>query len=382
MIGEARIGNFVMLSANNSQITTLLLHIQLTAFRTISTNMNYDSNTLLADTPKAISADSQSARGKLFFRRGSVFISDSDSGYQRCDPRWNMAFDNWLAESAPLEVGSVILRLYHWEPTAITIGCNQRWERALDLTQLGAGEIAIRRITGGRAIYHDSAELTYSFVYQGDAAKDKALSPDVTQQLSKLVSESLAEALRSLGLSARLERRSGVSAHEKSSGTPIQNSPPAEPAPSVLSTSSSSPTSSMFSKSVVSPSCFDSTARYEITVGGAKVAAGAQRILGARYFQHGSIKLGGVAPHPALAGSRGDGVVATREAKISRANKALSLSGLEIKNAFESVLSLRLDAVTLSEAEVLAIGETLESLETREGLGSAENAMNKGVMLG
>ena len=53
-------------------------------------------------------------------------------------------------------------------------------------------------------------------------------------------------------------------------------------------------------KSLHTPPCFDSTAKYEITHQGRKILASAQRQVGGALLQHGSIKLFGVYHHSAL----------------------------------------------------------------------------------
>ncbi|MFQ5608250.1 MAG: biotin/lipoate A/B protein ligase family protein [Candidatus Zixiibacteriota bacterium] len=181
------------------------------------------------------------------------------------DALWNMSCDNWMATSAPLMVGTGIFRVYQWRPAGLTIGVNQRWERALDISALSPGEIAVRRITGGRAIYHDSSELTYSL-----ALELSHLGPAEVNAVSGAVSWGIMQFLRSSGLEP--EFTSSRKARPLNHGQSSRH-------------------------------CFDSLARHEITVGGKKVAAGAQRVFPTRYFQHGSIKLSGARPHPALHGS-------------------------------------------------------------------------------
>ncbi len=205
------------------------------------------------------------------------FISDPAA-----DGLTNMALDRFLAEKFQLAPGESVLRLYQWSPAAYTIGRNQSWERALDLRMLRPGELAVRRITGGRAIFHDTAELTYAFAYESDAAiqaHDPALhSSEATfpktriPQLSAQIGSALCEFLKSLGLGAQLSRQFGRATPHTSRE--------------------------------VAPHCFASVARHEITVGERKVAAGAQVVTGSRFFQHGSIKLVDVTGGVALYGRR------------------------------------------------------------------------------
>ena len=207
-----------------------------------------------------------------------------------CSPVLNMALDSWLAEKKPLAESEAVLRIYRWSPAGISIGRNQRWERALNRSGLGDGECAVRRITGGRAIYHDPDELTYSFVMrmpEGEvsmseyetvkSAEDISVSSHgivgrervaVQKEIADLIVQSLLRFLRSSGIDAHAERRVGyVPAHRADRQ---------------------------------SPHCFVSAARHEITASGRKIVASAQRIRAGRYFQHGSIKLNGATVHPAL----------------------------------------------------------------------------------
>lgn len=189
------------------------------------------------------------------------------------EPLANMAIDNWLARYVHLEPGAMIVRIYAWDPPAITIGRNQNWNAALDLDKLQPGEIAVRRITGGRALYHDSAEITYSVAYQtADRKNPEIFSPSLAREVSGKISDVVAMFLRSRGVPATVEK---VGARQPALG-------------------------GAGNRKAMNPKCFESVARYEICAGGQKVAVGAQRILGGRFFQHGSIKPGGDISHPAL----------------------------------------------------------------------------------
>jgi lipoate-protein ligase A len=184
------------------------------------------------------------------------------------EPCFNMAFDEAMLERAADESELLLLRLYTWEPAAITIGVNQRAERAVRLENLGDTPL-VRRITGGRAVYHSRNELTYAVALNLD-------NPALVEWRSSVqaVYLRLAEGLRlflgRLGLSAQIVRRSGDARAERSD--------------------------------YITAACFESAARYELTVGGGKVLASAQHQSGRAILQHGSIKLHGLVAHPALSG--------------------------------------------------------------------------------
>lgn len=185
----------------------------------------------------------------------------------QADPYYNMAFDEWLLGRALAEPGQVFLRLYSWRIGTITIGFNQHFETACDHTRLGDTPV-IRRITGGRALYHDPGELTYSIAAHIADRQTGRLSGSLSQ-VSVTVAEALVGFLAQCGIEAVQVRRSSS-----------ENAAPA-----------------FFHKAP----CFASLAKYEVVGPGGKVVASAQKRIGADVFlQHGSIKLHGVAPHPAL----------------------------------------------------------------------------------
>lgn len=180
-------------------------------------------------------------------------------------PYWNMAFDEVMFERALFEKVPLQFRLYTWQPGAITFGFNQSEKRAVDKTAMGETKL-IRRITGGRAIYHDESELTYSIAVNTESAP--AVLAQSLSQSSAIISDLLRAFVAAIG-------REVVIAH-KSSGSARQ------------------------SLREQSAPCFDSIARHELMSGDKKIAASAQRRIGPAYLQHGSIKLAGVASHPAI----------------------------------------------------------------------------------
>jgi lipoate-protein ligase A len=181
-------------------------------------------------------------------------------------PYFNMAFDECMYIYALNHPGSVLVRFYTWRPGAITFGLNQRRDTALDFTRLGDTP-AIRRITGGRAVYHDVSELTYAVAINPHLPERQVLggSPsDIYRRLSR----ALMSFLEHLGVRSELIEKSSP-----------QNARP-----------------EFFHKAP----CFASSARYEIAAAGHKIVASAQRQLRGVILQHGSIKVSGVVAHPAL----------------------------------------------------------------------------------
>ncbi len=114
------------------------------------------------------------------------------------DPYYNMGFDEALLTLRDREEIPPTLRLYMWEPSAVTIGYFQRIRDVVNLEYAREKNIpVIRRITGGGAVYHDShGEITYSIV-----ADVRGRFTDV-QESYKIICGGIVNALRKLGLDA------------------------------------------------------------------------------------------------------------------------------------------------------------------------------------
>ncbi len=184
------------------------------------------------------------------------------------DPYFNMAFDEWLLSQALDQQASVYLRLYTWQIGTITFGYNQNERTALDFSRLNQTPV-IRRVTGGRAVYHDVSELTYAIAVNSEGLDNERLSGSPSH-----ISVSVASALKGF-----LDRLGVISRYVRSS-------------------TSEKVRRDFFHKAP----CFASHARYELVSEGRKVVASAQKRVGSVLLQHGSIKLAGVAGHPALEG--------------------------------------------------------------------------------
>lgn len=154
-----------------------------------------------------------------------------------------------------LEVDSVprtIIRFYSWIQPTLSLGRNQRPARAADLAFCEqAGIVVVRRPTGGQAVLHDD-EITYAVVSNEPGAFDGGSVYGTYRR----VSEALAEGYRRVGVDVTLARV--VSGARNAPGT---NEHP----------------------------CFVSQSRYELAVGGRKIAGSAQRRLRRAFLQHGSM---------------------------------------------------------------------------------------------
>jgi lipoyl(octanoyl) transferase len=75
---------------------------------------------------------------------------------------WNMAVDDALLEGVAADTSPPTLRLYGWDPPALSLGRFQNESKGLHLAVCRRrGWDVVRRPTGGRAVLHDE-EITYS----------------------------------------------------------------------------------------------------------------------------------------------------------------------------------------------------------------------------
>jgi lipoate-protein ligase A len=183
-------------------------------------------------------------------------------------PYFNMAFDEWLF--AGLGEGrfdcDALLRLYSWKPTAITIGSNQQFSKAVDKSLLDRKIPVIKRITGGRAIYHDESEITFSLIIGLDLMPDRLRSLSAT---NRLISETLVKVFRAKGIDSAWEKKSSETRPK---------------------------TNRRFDKTA----CFNSVSRYELTSGLSKIVGGAQRRRGDFMIHQGALKINGITPCRAI----------------------------------------------------------------------------------
>jgi lipoyl(octanoyl) transferase len=115
-----------------------------------------------------------------------------------------MAVDEALMESVRAG-GPPVLRVYRWSPACISLGRNQpaRGEYREELLERDGVQV-VRRLTGGRAVLHDS-ELTYSVV-----AGERMLGSPRTAYSA--INRALVTALRHLGVEAGLQPRTSTRA--------------------------------------------------------------------------------------------------------------------------------------------------------------------------
>jgi lipoate-protein ligase A len=181
-----------------------------------------------------------------------VFSGSNDSFF-------NMGLDEVFLLSCQDENSSPILRLYQWNPPGISLGYFQSIGKTIDVRKCQQNGIDfVRRITGGRAVLHEN-ELTYS-ICASEKYYDK-LGKNVNETYQK-ISFAFIEGLKILNIKA-----DWVKPH-LSSDSVTHNS------------------------LAVSPPCFSSFSRYEITVLGKKLIGSAQGRFKNSFIQHGSLLLG------------------------------------------------------------------------------------------
>ncbi len=168
---------------------------------------------------------------------------------------FNMDYDIALARALVNGTGEPTIRVYGWQPFAISLGWNQSMDE-IDYTKaIAAGIDVVRRPTGGRAILH-AEELTYSVVMRVKEKNVLVVYDDI--------SRALVAGLQELGALVVIEK--------------------SQPHfPSLYRTTSA-------------VACFSSTGRYEIKCQGKKLVGSAQRRYATDYgeevvLQHGSIIL-------------------------------------------------------------------------------------------
>ncbi len=244
-----------------------------------------------------------------------------------------MAFDEWMLIAAASRPGALLARLYTWQTGAITFGFNQRRDTALNFDEAGETTV-LRRITGGRAVYHDMSELTYAFAFHTQSPPSEALAGS-TAASSGMLARVLSVFLAGCGVEADWVRTSSA-----------DNSRP-----------------EFFHKAA----CFASHARYELVSDGAKVVASARRDWNGASLQHGSIKLQGLAGHRALKMDTNSRHTGLESIDLTRLNE---LAGA-FSRAISEVLGVTVCAAELAAQESQMVSERVtlvqrQSLERRD----------------
>jgi len=163
----------------------------------------------------------------------------------------NMALDEALLNSVAAGHSHPVLRLYRWDPPAVSLGYFQRGPRVVNLEYCQATGIdVVRRMTGGRAVLHDR-EVTYAVIagVRGTVFSERVLDN------YRRISEVLQLTLKSIGLDATM--------------VPGRNCHTAADA--------------------AHSACFTAPSSYELICRGCKIAGSSQKRQGEVFLQHGSL---------------------------------------------------------------------------------------------
>jgi lipoyl(octanoyl) transferase len=177
-----------------------------------------------------------------------LIISPAASG------AFNMALDEAFLIQASQKVSPPTLRLYSWDPPALSLGFAQKTSD-VDLAELKKrGWDLVRRPTGGKAILHID-ELTYSIT----APVDDPLVNGTLLESYQRISSILQKALADLGVKTLADQQ-------------YPNSP---------------------ETSKTNPICFEVPSNFEITFNYQKLIGSAQARKNGGVLQHGSLPLSG-----------------------------------------------------------------------------------------
>lgn len=224
---------------------------------------------------------------------------------------------------------SSVLRLYSWQPAAVSIGYQQRMETIdLEASRINGVDV-IRRPTGGRAVLHKN-EITYAVVTKAEPA-------DGLYAVHNRIVTALVKSLSSLQSVAQ-------------TSAALLVTPRSEPG----------------QKNVLPLACFASAARHEVTWRGNKVIGSAQRRFGNVVLQHGSILLTG--DHlqlPELLALPQD---ARREMRSVLVKKTATLA-----DVFGRTISIQECAAAIRENFVTNFSSNIEFLAARETTNSSFN---------
>ncbi len=113
----------------------------------------------------------------------------------------NMALDEAISEAVRAKKSLPTIRLYKWQPSAVSIGYFQGLTDEVDVELCKKmGVEFVRRRTGGGAVYHDSSgEITYSVI-----APEKFFPQGITESY-RVICGWIVDALKRLGIVAEFK---------------------------------------------------------------------------------------------------------------------------------------------------------------------------------
>ena len=190
----------------------------------------------------------------------------------------NMSIDASLLEEVEASPEPrTIVRFYGWQTPTISLGRNQKIDRALDTGYCRDNGIDIvHRPTGGRAVLHDD-ELTYAVI-----SSDSNVFGDTIYGNYKRVSEALCLGYNRLGVPAVLAPDTRKVADLSAEAQARQGAASSREAQARQGAASNDD---------MDLPCFLSTSRYELMVSGRKIVGSAQRRVRRSFLQHGSMPI-------------------------------------------------------------------------------------------
>lgn len=163
-------------------------------------------------------------------------------------PAWQqMAIDTATVDAAR-DHSLSIFRLYTWDGDSVSFGAHERAAETWNRPLLESEQVAVvRRPTGGRAVWHDASDLTYSWCGPLDG-------PAAMRRIYRELHERLASAIIDPGLAVSLAADRRV-------------------------------------PGLAPGACFDAPVGGEVLVDARKAIGSAQRVYGDHLLQHGAIAL-------------------------------------------------------------------------------------------
>ncbi len=219
------------------------------------------------------------------------------------DAFFNMAVDEAISEAVRQELSPPTLRLYRWSRPSLSIGHFQKISEVnIDYCNKMDYPV-VRRLTGGRAILHDT-ELTYSF-------SARTGSPPFSSSLHEnysVISNAILLGLKGCGINADIS-------FERKRNSGQRN-----------------------------PACFKAVSYGEITINGKKVVGSAQKRYSNGFMQHGSILLDFDAEKLCNVLVHGDKIAFENISSINDHAEGISINdlGLSIKKGFTDSLGIKL----------------------------------------
>lgn len=162
---------------------------------------------------------------------------------------WNMAVDDYLFRTLD-QTPITYVRFYRWERPTVSLGYSQKVSRVVNLPYCQRNGVDIvRRLTGGKLVLHNK-EVTYSV-----CSSDSKTFTSTLKGSYRRIARALMEGLQKMALEPYLA-----------------DTPPASYVRGTMP-------------------CFSYPASDEIEIQGKKIIGSAQKRLGSKFVQHGSIPL-------------------------------------------------------------------------------------------